>query len=112
MSCQGSAAGTLGSKTSNPVPVVTKHPSPSNEEPVWALMYISFLFLSKQTLFTLLHRQRKERKDMTRSCGDGVKHMNGRGNNGHVDSLANSAIAGQLVVMGDTGKISAMALAV
>lgn len=98
----------LGSKTSNPEPVVTKHPSPSNEEPFWALMYISFLFLLKQTLFTLLHRQRKERKDITRSCGDGVRGTNGRGNKGHVDSPANSAIVGQLVGMEDTGKISAM----
>ena len=44
---------------------------------------------------------------MTRSCGDGVKDTNGRGNNGHVDCPANSAIVGQLVGMEDTGKILA-----
>lgn len=49
---------------------------------------------------------------MTRSCGDGMKDTNGRGNNTHVDSPANSAIAGQLVVMEGTGKSSAMAPAV
>lgn len=87
-------------------------PSPHHEEPVWALMYIGFLFLWKQTLFTLLHRQRQERKDMTRSCGDGVEDTNGRGNNGHIAVPQNFAIVEQLVVMEHMGKISVIAPAV
>ena len=60
-SCQGSAAGRLGSKALNPIPVFTK-PLLLPWGTVGALMYISFLFLLKQTLFTLLHGQvRRER---------------------------------------------------
>lgn len=58
MSCQGSAAGTLVSKTSNSVPVVTKHPSPSLGSDIYQL---SVLFQTNSFLHFSTGRERRER---------------------------------------------------